>query len=92
MPYGPDLEVPGLLSRGLIHEMRRLEGEGFATANFGEDRKPTSGITIASGLDGSFSSEPSQCRGSCLGHPLRACKPSVVNNPQAAALLLRKAV
>lgn len=36
-PYGPDLEVPGLLSRGLIHEMRRLEGEGFATANF-EDR------------------------------------------------------
>lgn len=36
MPCGPDLEVLGLLSRGLIHEMRRLEG--FATANFGEDR------------------------------------------------------
>jgi hypothetical protein len=38
MPCGPDLEVPGLLSRGLIHEVRRLDGEGFATANFGEDR------------------------------------------------------
>ena len=34
----PDLEVPGLLSRGLIHEVWQLEGEGFATANFGEDR------------------------------------------------------
>src|SRR6266567_789595 len=40
MPCRLDLEVPGLLSRGLIHEMRRLEGEGFATANFGEDRSP----------------------------------------------------
>ena len=38
MPCGPDLEVPRLLSRGLIREVRRLEGRGFASANFGEDR------------------------------------------------------